>query len=188
MEQKTSDSQPAKKPGHINWVVVGIVAAVVAALIFAGGTFAAGRLAAPGRGGEGGFGGQRANFQIQAAKELPTDTPTLSGVVTQRTGNSLSVGQRNGGFAPGGGNGTNETTTLVDVVITADTTIYHDTTQLNFNGQQPPGGAVQQTVEPGKVDSISTNSRVTVWGTQNSTQLTAKVLVYTDPLAFRAPQ
>ena len=187
MEQKTADSQPAKSPGRIKWVVVGIVAAVVAAIIFAGGTFVTGQLAAARRGGEGGaFGGQRANFQTQAAKELPTDAATLSGVVTQRTGNSLSVGQRNGGgFAPGGGNAS---TTLVDVVIDANTTLYHDTTPLNFNGQQPPSSPVQQTVEPGTVDAIDTNSRVTVWGAQTGTQLTAKVLVYTDPLAFRQPQ
>ena len=172
MEQKTADSQPVKNPGRTRWVV-GIVAAVVAVLIFAAGTFVAGRLTAPGRGGAGGLGGQRPNFQTQAAKELPTDTPALSGVVSQRTGNSLSVGQRNGG-----GNGS---PTPVEVVIDANTTLYHDTTQVNFNAQQPPSGAVQQTVEPGTVDAINTNSRVTVWGAQTGAQLTAKVLVYTEP-------
>ena len=180
MEQKAADSQPIKHPRRINWVVVGIVAAVVAALIFAAGTFAAGRLAPTRRGGEGGFGGQRPNFQTQAAKELPIDTPALNGVVTQRTGNGLSVGQRNGG-----GTGS---PTPVEVVIDMNTTLYHDTTPMNFNGQQPPSGAVQQTVEPGTVDAISPNSRVTVWGAQTGAQLTAKVLVYSDPSAFRAPQ
>jgi hypothetical protein len=190
MEQKTSNSQPIKKSGRINWVVVSIVAVVVAALVFAGGTFAAGLLAAPRRGGDGGFGGQRPNFQIQAAKELPADAPTLRGVVTRRTGNTLSVGQRNG-FGPGGGNGgggDNVSTILVDVVIDANTSLYHDTTQINFNGQRPPDGTIQQTIEPGAVDVISTNSRVTIWGTQTGNQLAAKVLVYTDPQAFRPPQ
>ncbi len=190
MEQKTADSQPAKKPGRINWVVVSGVAVVVAALVFVGGTLAANRLATPER-GEGGFGGFRPDFQIQAAKELPTEAATLNGVVTSRNGNTLSVGQR-GGFRPGGGGGNGggngANTTLIDVVIDSNTTLYHDTTQLNFNGQQPPSGSIQQTVEPGNVDGISTNSRVTIWGTQTGNQLTAKVLVYTDPLAFRPPQ
>jgi hypothetical protein len=76
---------------------------------------------------------------------------------------------------------------MMDVVVSSDTTIYHDTTQRSFNGQ-PPSGPIQQTVEPGSLDGISTNSRVTVWGDQNSNQITAKVLVYTDPLAFQPQQ
>ncbi len=185
MEQKTADCQPAKKPGRINWLVVGGVAVVVAALIFVGGTLAANRFATPERGEGGAFGGFRGDFQIQAAKELPTEAATLNGVVTSRNGNTLAVGQR-GGFRQGGGNGAN--TTLVDVSIDSNTTLYHDTTQMNFNPQQPPSGAIQQTVEPGNVEAISTNSRVTIWGTQSGNQLTATVLVYTDPLAFRPPQ
>jgi hypothetical protein len=176
---------PAKKTGRINWVVVGVTAAVVAALMFAGGVLATNVLARPGRGGGGGFfNGQRPNFQIQAAKELPTEPATLNGVVTGRNGNTLSVEQR-GGFRAGGNNAN---TNLVDVVIDANTTLYHDTTQLNFNSQQPPSGTIQQTVEPGSADAISTNSRVTVWGTQSGNQLTATVLVYTDPQSFQPPQ
>lgn len=189
MEMKTSDSKPAvspeaptKKKSRNSWLVVGVVAAAVAALVFAGGAFAAGRLSAPGRGGEGeGFSGQRPNFQIEPAKELPTTTPNVRGLVTQRAGNTLSVGQRNGDFGSNGGGNT----TTVDVIVASDTTIYHDTTQANFNSQTP-NGAVQQKVEPGALDSISTNSRVTVWGKQNGNQITAKVLVYTDPFASRS--
>jgi hypothetical protein len=191
MEMKTSDSKPAvvpeaptKKKSRNSWLVVGVVAAVVAALVFAGGAFAVGRLSAPGRGGEGeGFSGQRPNFQIEPAKELPTTAPNVRGLVTQHAGNTLSVGQRNGDFGPNGGGNT----TTVDVIVASDTTIYHDTTQANFNSQTP-NGAVQQKVEPGALDSISTNSRVTVWGDQNGNQITAKVLVYTDPFASRSSQ
>ena len=191
MEMKTSDSKPAvspeaptKKKSRNSWLVVGVVAAVVAALVFAGGAFAVGRLSAPGRGGEGeGFSGQRPNFQIEPAKELPTTAPNVRGFVAKRAGNTLSVGQRNGDFGPNGGGNT----TTVDVIVASDTTIYHDTTQANFNGQTP-NGAVQQKVEPGALDSISTNSRVTVWGDQNGNQITAKVLVYTDPFASRSSQ
>jgi hypothetical protein len=164
-------------------LIVGGVAAVVALIVFAGGAFAVGRLSAPDRGGEGRFFGQRPNFQIEPAKELPTTTPNVRGLVTKRADNTLSVGQRSGG--PGAGE--NGNTTLVDVVVTGDTTIYHEITQTNFNGQ-PPSGAMQQKVEPGALDSINTNSRVTVWGDQNGNQITAKVLVYTDPIAFQQPQ
>ena len=181
-EVTSSANTPAKKGRSGVWIVAG-VAAVVALLVFAGGALAVGRLSAPSREGEGDrpF-GERPQFQIEPAKELPTTTPNLRGVVTKRDGNTLSVGQRSG-FGSGG----NGSATLVDVVVTNDTTIYHDITQLSFNGQ-PPSGPIQQKVEPGTVDGISTNSRVSVWGDQNGNQLTAKVLVYTDPLAFRQSQ
>ncbi len=193
METKTSNDQaattshpPQKRRGGV-WIVFG-VAVIVAALVFAGGVFAANRLSGPAREGrEGDFGGlrQRPQFQMTPAKELPTTAPTLQGLVTGRQDQTLSVGQRNGLDQNGSGNGN---TTLTNVVVNGDTTFYHDTTQRNFNGQPPPEGPIQQTVEPGSLDGINPNSRVTVWGDQNGNQITAKVLVYTDPLAFRSQQ
>jgi len=183
MEIKTTDV-PSKKTSRGGWWVTVVVAAVAAALVFAGGVVVAGRLSAPSRGGEGGGSfGQRPNFQIEAAKELPATTPNVRGVLTKRADNALTVGVRNG-FPGGGDTGAAQ---IVDVVVTGDTTIYHDITQMNFDGQ-PPSGSVQQKVEPGSLDNINTNSRVTVWGEQNGNQFTAKVLVYTDPMTFQRPQ
>lgn len=180
-ESTATSNTPAQKGRSGIWIVGG-VAALVALLVFAGGALAVGRFSAPSRGGEGDRAfGARPEFQIEPAKELPTGTPNVRGIVTKLADNVLSVGQR-GGF--GGNSGSN--TTLVDVAVTSDTTIYHDTTQLSFNGQ-PPNGPVQQTVEPGTLSGIKTNSRVTVWGDQSGNQLTAKVLVYSDPINFRQP-
>ncbi|MFN8595391.1 MAG: hypothetical protein U0559_04300 [Anaerolineae bacterium] len=186
MEQKTADNQPAPKAKRTNWKVVSVVAVVVGALVFGGGLVTS-NILAQSRRGPGGF---RPEFQIQAAKELPTEVATLRGILVQKNGNTLSVGQRNGGGFGGGngGGGNNANTNLIDVVIDANTTLYHDTTQFNFNGQQPPSGTIQQTVEPGTIDAISTNSRITVWGTQSGNQIAAKVVVYSDPQTFRQPQ
>jgi hypothetical protein len=181
METQTTDNQaaPAKKSRR-GWWVVGITAIVTAALVVAGGAVAAGFLSSPGREGrgEGGF-GQRPNFQLEAAKELPTTSPTLRGIVTKRDGNNLTVGQRGGP-----GSNSNTSAQLIDVIVGTDTTIYHDVTQMNFNGQ-PPSGPIQQKVEPGSLDAINTNNRVTVWGDQTGNQIAAKVLVYSDLPAFR---
>jgi hypothetical protein len=182
-EPTSATNTPAKKT-RSGWLIVGGVAALVAVLVFAGGALVVGRFSAPSGEGDGGRvfgGGARPEFQIQPAKELPTSEANVRGIVTARDGNTFSVGQR-GGF--GGNSGSN--TNLTTVVVAPDTTIYHDTTQMGFNGQ-PPNGPVQQTVEPGTVDGISTNSRVTVWGEQNGNQITAKVLVYSDPINFRQP-
>ncbi len=174
-----TSTPPTKKSRSGIWIVVG-VATVVALLVFAVGALAVGRLSAPGREGEGGRGfGERPELQIEAAKELPTSSPIVRGIVTKRDNDVLSVGQR-GGF--GGNSGSN--TNLEVVVVAPDATIYHDTTQFGSNGQ-PPSGTIQQTVESGALDGIQTNSRVTVWGDQSGNQITAKVLVYSDPMNFR---
>jgi len=188
METKTTDEkavtplQASARKGLRGWWIVAGIAVIVAALVFVGGVFAANRLSAPSR--EGGFDRfrQRPQFQMTPAKELPTTAPNLQGLVAGRKDQTLSVGQRNGFDQNGGGNGN---TAMMDVVVNSGTTLYHDTTPRNFNDQSPSNGTIQQTVEPGSLDGINTNSRVTVWGDQNGNQLTAKVLVYTDPLAFR---
>ena len=79
----------------------------------------------------------------------------------------------------------------MDVIVTSDTTLYHDITQ-NVNLQEPPRRPVQQTLEPGTIGAIGANSRVTVWGTvmlsTAGNYVTAKVLVYADPTAFSSSQ
>jgi hypothetical protein len=183
METKTTESKSVSSPtkkSRKGWWVAGIVAAIIAALVVASGALAAGRLAAPSEEGRGeGFFRQRPEFQIEAAKELPATTPVLRGVVTKRADNTVTVGQRGGP-----GSNANNSAQLIDVIVGSDTTIYHDVTQMNFNGQ-PPSGPIQQKIEPGSLDGINTNSRVTVWGEQNGNQITAKVLVYSDLPAFR---
>ena len=74
----------------------------------------------------------------------------------------------------------------VEVIVANDTTIYHDITRVNLN-EGAPSGAIQQKLEAGSLDGINPNSRITVWGDQNGQQLTAKVVVYADPIAFRQP-
>jgi hypothetical protein len=180
METKTTEVKPNKTSRGGWWVTI-VVAGVVAALVFGGGVVAAGRLSAPSREGRGeGPFGQRPNFQIEAAKELPTTTPTLRGLVTKRADNTLTIGQRNGGP----GSNAQRNTQLLDVLIAGDTVFYHDVTPLNLNGQ-PPRGPIQQKVEPGSLNGINTNSRVTVWGDQTGNQITADVLVYSDPQSFQ---
>lgn len=137
--------------------------------------------------------GQRPNFQEQPASELPTDQPVLRGAVVGVNGSTLTV--QEGGFAFGGGNfGGNGTprapqngtprprpTPGPDVQVDASgATVYEDVTFANLNGQ-PPSGTIQQKVEASSLDKIPANARVTIWGTLNGTQATAKVIVFTLP-------
>ncbi len=131
--------------------------------------------------------GQRPNFQMQPAPELPTDQPALRGMSVSLNGTTLTV--QEGGFGFGGNFGANNGTPrprptagpTTDVQVDASgATVYQDTTFANLNGQRP-SGTIQQTVVASSLDKIPANARVTIWGTLNGTQATAKVIVYTQP-------
>ncbi len=190
--QTSNESAPvpaasAKKSQKGWWLVVGI-AAVVALAVFVGGALVSGVMATSGRGGL--FerpAGQRPNFQIAPAAELPTTAPNVRGVVTQRADQTISVVERNMFGQQGESNqAQGSSVPQFEVVVTNDTVFYHDITRANLN-EGAPGGTIQQKLEAGSLDGVNANSRVTVWGDQNGQQLTAKVLVYSDPVANRQP-
>jgi len=183
-EPTAAPGTPAKKSRKAWWLVVG-VAAVVAVVVLVGGALVSGVLAASGRGGlfdrpE----GERPNFQIVPAAELPASAPNVRGVVTQRADKTIAVVER-GGFGPNGGASQSQGTAApqVEVVVTKDTVFYHDITRANLN-EGAPSGTIQQKLEAGSLDGITANSQVTVWGDQSGQQLAARVLVYSDPIAF----
>jgi hypothetical protein len=138
--------------------------------------------------GFGGPGGGR-NFQFTPAKELPTTPADLNGVITAIYGESLMVGQRFGrGFRPGAtpdaAQPTNTPAPDVEVIVTADTVIYQDTTpRPDFqNGSATPNAPVvmQQQVTLSALSALTANVRVTVWGTRSGNQITAKVIVFSS--------
>src|SRR5512136_1805227 len=125
--------------------------------------------------------GQRPNFQMTPAPELPSATPVARGVVTKIDGNTLTV--QEGGFNFGQGDGgtprprptsdgtprprpTQGPARTVQVMVNGDTQYYQDVTFANLNGQ-PPSGTIQQKVEKGSLSAIGDNERITVWGDQN---------------------
>ncbi len=152
--------------------------------------------------GFGGGNGQRPNFQMTPAPELPSATPVARGTLTKIDGNTLTM--QEGGFNFGQGNGgtprprptsdgtphprpTPATARTVQVIVNGDTQYYQDVTFANLNGQ-PPSGAIQQKVEKGSQAALSDNERVTVWGDQHGDLITAKVIVYTQFRGGGQPQ
>ncbi len=141
--------------------------------------------------GAGGGNGPRGNFQMQPAPELPTDQPAVRGMLVSVNGTTLTLQEGGfGGFGQGNGtprapqNGTPRPRPTAgpttDIQVDASgATVYEDTTFANLNGQRP-SGTIQQTVVASSLDKIPTNARVTIWGTLNGTQATAKVIVFTQ--------
>jgi hypothetical protein len=142
----------------------------------------------------GGGNGQRLNFQMTPAPEVPAATPVARGIVTKIDGNTLIVQEGGVGFGQGNGGTprprptsdgtprprpTQAPARTIQVIVNGDTQYYQDVTFANLNGQ-PPSGAIQQKVEKGSLSALTENERITVWGDQNGDQITAKVIVYTQ--------
>jgi hypothetical protein len=180
--------------------VIGLAALVLAACQPAAQPAASQSAAAPGQ--VSGGGGQRSNFQMSPAAELPTTQSAVRGLVVKIDGNMLTV-MEGGGFGGNFGGGTNGTPrptpdgtprakptpgggTEVQVDV-SNAQVYQDVTFANLNGQ-PPSGTVQQKVEASSLDKVVANSRVTIWGDQNGDQITAKVIVYTQARSSQPQQ
>jgi hypothetical protein len=180
----TEPTATLAKKSRKGWMVVGVTAVITALVVLIGGALMSGVLATSGRGGL--FNrqpGERPNFQIVPAAELPTTPPNVRGVVAQRSDKTISIVER-GGFGPNESQGA--TAPHIDVAVANDTVFYHDVTRINLN-EGAPSGAIQQKLEAGSLDGINPNSRITVWGDPNGQPLTAKIVVYSNPIEFRQP-
>ncbi len=137
--------------------------------------------------------GQRPNFQMQPAPELPTTQPAVRGFIVSHDANSLIVQIGNPNFRQGQGGGQRPTPsgtprprptqvgegTEVTVTLSSSTVVYQDVTFANSSGQ-PQSGTIQQKVEKSTLDALSGNMRVTVWGDQSGDQIATTVIVYSQ--------
>ena len=77
----------------------------------------------------------------------------------------------------------------MEVVVTTETIIYHDTTQPPAH--RPTGDdprVLQQTVVEGTLDDlINSQSLVMVWGRKTADRIIAEVLVYSTPAFLQQP-
>lgn len=137
-------------------------------------------------------------IQITPAAELPTHEPEAIGLFVERKDNSivlatLSMDAGSGGVAVqvGGGSepsvsGPSSDGPKTEVVITGETIIYLETTQM----EEPPSSGehvLQQTVEEGSLDDLTTQSFVTVWGRKSGDRIIAEVLFISNPIMFERP-
>lgn len=131
------------------------------------------------------------NLNIKPAAELPATNPTVNGIFVDRKDNSLFVGTGDINViveaAPGEEpqTDTNFSGPQVEVVVSAETVVYKDTTELNADD---PGAEVQQTVEESTLDEIGKQSSITVWGRKSGDRIIAEVLLYSNPVMIRPPQ
>ncbi len=140
-----------------------------------------------GSGGEGGLqsvqegGADEPN--LTPAPELPQLQPEVRGLFVGREDNRLFVGTGKVTTSVGGPGDVPQSSfdgPQVEVVVTQDTKVYRETTQPPDPAQPPD--AVQQTVAPGSVDELTSNTSVMVWGRRTGDRVIAEVLLYSQPL------
>jgi len=165
------------------YIILGIVILVVAAA-----AFIAGRMINRGVSPLGLFGPADDGISILPAKQLPTTPSEVEGPFVERQDNIIIVEADQpidsvSGSPVGIGGGPK-----FEVVVTAETLIYHDTTQPP--ARRPSGDdprVIQQTVEEGTLDDLHTESMVMVWGGRSGDRVIAEVLVYSNPAYLQKP-
>jgi hypothetical protein len=179
-----------------------ITIAVVSLLVVAGAVFVGARLLnAPGEGdsllnapglfiqGAGpGLGGVMVKFDLKPAPELPQTLPEVNGLFDHREDNSIFVGTGKISFSVTKDQATGQKTSSsssdgppVEIVVTHDTTLYLDTTEMPSPGSGATSGVqtVQQTVKPvDSLDDLDKNTYIQVWGHRSGDRVVAQVVVY----------
>jgi hypothetical protein len=139
-----------------------------------------------------GPGGEKTySLDIEPAKELPSTQPEVNGLFVERKDKSIFVGtgdvtvrmQAKPGESPQAD--ASFSGPKVEVVISANTIVYHETTQLD---PENPETKVQQTVELSTIDEITEQSSITVWGRKAGDRVIADVVMFSTPFMIRAPE
>ena len=74
----------------------------------------------------------------------------------------------------------------VEVIITNETMVYRDTTQLR-ESPSDEDVTIQQTVQESTLDDLNSQSEVTVWGRKSGDRIIAEVLLYSNPVLLQGP-
>jgi hypothetical protein len=196
-DSSVSTGGTPKKTKRTGLVVSGVIALIV---LLAGAAFVGGRLLNQQAGDPSGmaFGGdaggtQRVKVRLERAPELPDAEPAVTGLFADRKDNSIFVSLGEQFMVTVDKDGSVNTQTdgngqTLEVVVTGDTTLYKDVTQLNDLRTQPNDGTVLQQVEPGSLDGIGSNSMITAWGERHGDRVIATVLLYSQMHMIKAPE
>jgi len=178
-----------------------MIGGIVVVLVLAGATFVAARMLSapeePAAGGgremihvvDGGSGPVQIGLHIEPAAELPQTPPETAGLFVRREDNSIFVGtgdiQVDVEVDATGQRSTHTDFSgpVLEVVITRDTVIYRDTTDIPDPSEGQSGEVtVQQVVEavesPAELGADHPNTEIQVWGSRSGDRIVAEVLVY----------
>ena len=125
---------------------------------------------------------------ITPAPELPTTKADATGMFVERKDNTIVLQAVSFDMGVGGISGEapmDENSGIqIEIVVTGETEIYKDVTQI----PAPVNGEihnVQQAAEEGTLDDLDTQCFITVWGRRSGDRIIADVLFYMDPQSIK---
>lgn len=74
----------------------------------------------------------------------------------------------------------------IEILMTAKTTVYRDTTQVSVSAASG-NAAIQQTVEESTLDDLNPPTMITVWGRKTGDRIIADVLLFSNSLDIQKP-
>lgn len=157
---------------------MGVLALLVGAVAFIAGRFLNQRISPVGS----------VSVGINPAPELPTTQPEVTGLFVQRQDNSIIIEtkslQASGAVAVSSSDTKSQSGPHVEVVITSETMIYRETTQLS---EPLTGGhqTIQQTVEEATLHDLGPESVLMVWGRRSGDRIIAEVLMYSNTVMIK---
>ena len=172
-------------------LVMGVLVLLVGAAAFVAGRMLNGKVNPLGLFGlRGGGDVMTVRVNVIPAEELPKTRAEVVGLFVERQDNTIvvsSIPMKGGGGGVAGGAPADMTGgPEVEIVITNETTIYRETTELSG---LPPGEheSIQQTVEESTLDDLNSQSMVMVWGRKSGDRIIAEVLFYSNPVMINKP-
>lgn len=185
-------------------LVTGLLVLVVGAAAFVAGRMLNSSVNPLGLLGLGGK-GDILSFAINVipAEELPRTPPEVMGLFVERKDKTIVIQslslkggaggvvvvEKGEGEAVAGSRVDPDSGPKVEVVITNETMIYRETTDLGEPPSMKSGETetIQQTVEESTLDELNSQSMVTVWGRKSGDRIIAEVLFYSNPVMFKRP-
>lgn len=171
------------------YIIFGLVILLVGAAAFIGGMMLNGRI---GPVGWGAVNPERVSISINdvtPAPELPVTRADVTGRFVERQDNTILVQSIPLDMGVGGVSDApidRSYDVKVEVVVTGETRIYKDVTQI----PEPVNGEIhdmQQAVDDGTLDDINTDTFITVWGRHSGDRIIADVLFYSNPKMIKKP-
>lgn len=197
MESPELQETPTPRKSVLPYVIgVLLIAALGAATFIGVRYFTQPKTAGGGPGGNvmkiSGPGGEEQTFSLDVvpAPELPPTRPDEIGLFVERKDNSIFIGTGEVNVIVEAKPGeepkmdSSFSGPKVEVVISADTVIYRETTEFD---PENPGAQVQQTVELSTIDEITEQSSITVWGRKAGDRIIADMIVFSTPFMMKAP-
>lgn len=127
---------------------------------------------------------------ITPAPELPPTKADATGLFLERKDNTIVVQAVSFGAGVGGVSGdspmSEDNGIKVEIVITGETMIYKDVTQI----PAPVNGEIhnlQQAAEAGTLGDLNSQTFVSVWGRRSEDRIIADTLFYSNPQSIKKP-